>query len=31
MLAEIAAGRLEATHATLDAHPRPRAADHLRH
>lgn len=30
LLAEIAAGRLEATHETLDAHSKPRAADYLR-
>ena len=30
ILAEIAAGRLAATHDALDGHPRPRAADHLR-
>src|SRR5680860_3775 len=30
ILAEIADGRLAATHEALDSHPRPRAADHLR-
>jgi hypothetical protein len=30
ILAEIATGRLAATHDALDNHPRPRAADHLR-
>ncbi|MGE5291118.1 MAG: hypothetical protein ACM3ML_28755 [Micromonosporaceae bacterium] len=31
VLAEIAAGRLALTHEALDAHPRPQAADYLRH
>ena len=31
VLAEIAAGRLALTHEALDAHPRPHAADYLRH
>lgn len=31
LLAEIAAGRLALTHEALDAHPRPQAADYLRH
>jgi hypothetical protein len=31
LLAEIAAGRLALTHEALDAHPRPHAADYLRH
>ncbi|MGH3158519.1 MAG: hypothetical protein ACRDNF_18370 [Streptosporangiaceae bacterium] len=31
LLADIAAGRLAATHDALDAHPNPRAADYLRH
>jgi len=30
LLADIAAGRLAATHEAFDAHPRPRAADYLR-
>jgi hypothetical protein len=30
LLADLAAGRLPATHDALDAHPRPRAADYLR-
>jgi hypothetical protein len=30
LLAEVAAGQLEATHQALDAHPRPRTADYLR-
>jgi hypothetical protein len=31
LLAEVAAGRLAATHEALDAHPHQRAADYLRH
>ncbi|HEY7224504.1 MAG TPA: hypothetical protein VH561_13075 [Micromonosporaceae bacterium] len=31
LLAEAAAGRLALTHEALDMHPRPRAADYLRH
>jgi hypothetical protein len=31
ILAQLAAGTLPATHQALDAHPRRRAADHLRH
>jgi integrase len=31
VLAEVAAGRLALTHEALDAHPRPQAADYLRH
>ena len=31
VLADVAAGQLAATHEALDAHPRPRAADYLRH
>jgi hypothetical protein len=31
LLAEVAAGRLALTHEALDAHPRPQAADYLRH
>ncbi len=31
LLAEVAAGRLALTHEALDAHPRPHAADYLRH
>lgn len=31
VLAEVATGRLALTHETLDAHPRPHAADYLRH
>ena len=31
LLADIAAGRLAATHEALDGHPRQRAADYLRH
>jgi hypothetical protein len=31
ILADLAAGRLEATHQALDDHPRPKAADYLRH
>jgi hypothetical protein len=31
ILADLAAGRLAATHEALDEHPRPQAASHLRH
>ena len=31
LLADVAAGRLAATHEALDAHPHQRAADYLRH
>ncbi len=31
ILADLAAGRLEVTHQALDDHPRPKAADYLRH
>jgi len=31
LLADVAAGRLAATHEALDAHPHRRAADYLRH
>jgi len=31
LLADLAAGRLAATHEALDQHPHPRAASHLRH
>ncbi len=31
LLAEVASGRLPATHQALDSHPHPRAADYLRH
>jgi hypothetical protein len=31
VLAEVATGRLALTHEALDAHPRPQAADYLRH